>query len=250
MNQITPIVKQLLIINGLFFLGTFALGDQAYHFLSLFYPESPNFKAWQIFTHMFMHGGFLHLFFNMIGLYSFGTTLEYIWGGKKLLFFYISCGVGAALLHMLFGYYQFHHGLNILLENNFKKAEILNLLNTGQIDSRWTELLGSSGLNDFASAYVTPIVGASGAIYGLTVAFAMLFPNAELGLMFIPVPIKAKYFVPGLLLIDLYLGFNGNSLFGAGGSGVAHFAHLGGALFGFIITWFWNKDQANHNRWN
>ena len=93
------------------------------------------------------------------------------------------------------------------------------------------------------------LLGASGAIYGLLVAFAFMFPNAALGIMFIPIPIKAKYFVPGLLLIDLYLGLNGGSLFG-GGTGVAHFAHLGGALFGFVMMWYWKKNQFNNNRWD
>jgi membrane associated rhomboid family serine protease len=250
MNNITPVVKQLLIINGLFFLGTLALENYAHHFLSLSYFENQNFRAWQFFSHMFMHGGFLHFLFNMIALYSFGSTLEYIWGGKKILFFYLSCGVGAAVLHQLVNYYQFEQLLNILLENNFSKAEILTALNDGKANQKWMEFITPSQLNELYLIYATPMVGASGAIYGLTVAFAMLFPNAELGLMFIPVPIKAKYFVPGLLLIDLYLGFRGNSIFGAGGSGIAHFAHLGGALFGFIITWFWSKDQGNHNRWN
>jgi membrane associated rhomboid family serine protease len=95
-----------------------------------------------------------------------------------------------------------------------------------------------------------PVVGASGAIYGLLVAFAFMFPMAELGIMFIPIPIKAKYFVPGLLVIDLFLGFNGQSIFGAGSTGVAHFAHIGGAITGFIMMWYWKKNQFKHNRWN
>lgn len=250
MNNITPVVKQLLIINGLFFLGTLALENYAHHFLSLSYFENQNFRAWQFFSHMFMHGGFLHFLFNMIALYSFGSTLEYIWGGKKILFFYLSCGVGAAVLHSLFNYYKFNNGLDILLENGFTSAEVFDYLNVYGINPKWEEFLTLTELYDFKASYFSKSFGASGAIYGLTVAFAMLFPNAELGLMFIPVPIKAKYFVPGLLLIDLYLGFRGNSIFGAGGSGIAHFAHLGGALFGFIITWFWSKDHTNHNRWN
>jgi membrane associated rhomboid family serine protease len=109
---------------------------------------------------------------------------------------------------------------------------------------------GFKGLFDAAVINQVPMVGASGAIYGLLVAFAFMFPNAELALMFIPIPIKAKYFVPGILAIDLFLGFKGDSLFGSGGTGVAHFAHIGGAIVGYFMMWYWKKNQFNSNRWN
>jgi membrane associated rhomboid family serine protease len=184
----------------------------------------------------------------MFALYSFGSTLEHLWGGKKFLFFYISCGLGAALLHTVVNYYHFQEGLATLVSNGFSKIEILQLLNEGKIDTRWQELLTVKQFENFTSAYVGTAVGASGAIYGIIVAFAFLFPNAELALMFVPIPIKAKYFVPGLVLIDLYLGISGKSIFGGGG--IAHFAHVGGALFGFLIMWYWKKNQFNSNRWN
>ena len=117
-------------------------------------------------------------------------------------------------------------------------------------DRRWLDIIGQNGVDTLSISYSVPAVGASGAVYGLLVAFAFMFPNAQLGIMFIPIPIKAKYFVPGLLMIDLVLGLKGSSIFGASSTGVAHFAHLGGALLGFIMMWYWRKNQFNHNRWN
>ena len=117
----------------------------------------------------------------------------------------------------------------------------------GKYDSRWTELLSKSNFESFISAFATPAVGASGAIYGILVAFAFMFPDAELALMFIPIPIKAKYFVPVIVGLDLFSGVTGFSVFGGG---IAHFAHVGGALFGFLMVWYWKKNQFNANRWN
>jgi membrane associated rhomboid family serine protease len=176
--------------------------------------------------------------------------LEHFWGGKKFLFFYISCGLGAALLHTGVNYYYFQEGINTLTANGFDKTYILQLLNEGKMDTRWQELLTVGDFESFTSSYFGTVVGASGAIYGLLVAFAFMFPNAELALMFIPVPIKAKYFVPGILAIDLFLGFKGQSIFGAGSTGIAHFAHVGGALTGFFMMWYWKKNQFNKNRWD
>ena len=248
MRNMTETVKQLIIINILFFIGTLLVSGPAYQYLALFFPENPAFKAWQPITYMFMHGGFMHIFFNMFALYSFGSALELFWGSKKFLFFYISCGLGSALVHTGVNYYHFQEGLNTLLSNGFSKAEIVQLLNEGKIDTRWQELLTVSQFQNFTSSYIGTAVGASGAIYGIIVAFAFMFPNAELALMFVPIPIKAKYFVPGLVLVDLYLGISGKSIFGGGG--IAHFAHVGGALFGFLIMWYWKKNQFNSNRWN
>ena len=246
--NVTETVKQLLIINVLFFIGTLVVGDPAYQMLAMYFPENQAFHGWQIISHMFMHGGFMHIFFNMFALYSFGSALESIWGSKKFLFFYISCGLGAALLHTGINYYYYQDGLNVLMEQGFSKTEIVAVLN-GKGSNQIVPLLNSPGFQNFVSAYFGTVVGASGAIYGVIVAFAFMFPNAELALMFIPVPIKAKYFVPGLVLVDLYLGVSGQSIFGGGG-GIAHFAHVGGALFGFIIMWYWKKNQFNDNRWN
>jgi membrane associated rhomboid family serine protease len=250
--NITPTVKQLLIINILFYIGSMVVGEPAYKLLSMYFFESPDFHFWQLFTHMFMHAplpNIMHIAFNMFALYSFGSALEHFWGGKKFLFFYISCGLGAALLHTGVNYYFFENGINLLTDNGFQKIEILKVLSEGKIDTRWQQVLSISDYESFIGGYFGNVVGASGAIYGLLVAFAFMFPNAELALMFIPIPIKAKYFVPALLLIDLYLGVSGGSLFG-GSSGIAHFAHLGGALVGFVMMWFWKKNEFNKNRWN
>ena len=248
MRNVTETVKQLIIINILFFIGTQLVSGPAYQYLALFFPENSDFMPWQPITYMFMHGGFMHILFNMFALYSFGSALEQFWGGKKFLFFYISCGLGSALVHTGVNYFHFQEGLDALISNGFSKSEILTLLNEGKIDTRWQELLTVTQFQNFTSAYLGTAVGASGAIYGIIVAFAFMFPNAELGLMFIPIPIKAKYFVPGLVLVDLYLGISGKSIFGGGG--IAHFAHVGGALFGFLIMWYWKKNQFNSNRWN
>ncbi|SEO45597.1 Membrane associated serine protease, rhomboid family [Flavobacterium sp. CF108] len=249
MMNMTPVVKQLLIINIIFFIGA-QLVPVSYEYFALFFPENPGFKVWQPITHMFMHGGFTHIAFNMFALYSFGSTLEHFWGAKKFLFFYISCGLGAALVNFAVNYYFYQDGLNILLANGYQKVDILNLLNSGRIDTRWEQVLTVSEFKHFTSAYVGTVVGASGAIYGLLVAFTFMFPNAELGILFIPIPIKAKYFVPiYMLLFDGFFGIFGSSFMGID-SGIAHYAHIGGALFGFLIMWYWKKNQFNNNRWN
>ena len=247
MRNMTETVKQLIIINIIFFIGTQLLGDVAYKYLSLYYPENSDFKLWQPLTHMFMHGNLMHIFFNMFALYSFGTTLEQYWGTKKFLFFYISCGLGAAFIHILSNYYFFHEGLNVLIDSGIPKAQILQVLSEGKYDLSWQEVLLKSDFQSFIGAYMTPAVGASGAVYGVLVAFAYMFPNAELMMMFIPIPIKAKYFVPVIVGLDLFSGVTGFSVFGGG---IAHFAHVGGALVGFLMMWYWKKNQYHQNRWD
>jgi len=250
--RMTDTVKQLLIINIIFFIGSQFVVN-AYPLLSLYYPENPNFRIWQPLTSMFMHApmpNLMHIVFNMFALVSFGTALEHYWGAKKFIFFYISCGLGAALLHIGVNYFTFHHVLNLLVENGQDKAEILKVLAEGKYDTNWQNIIPLSDFNSFMGSYLGTSVGASGAIYGLLTAFAFMFPMAELGIMFIPIPIKAKYFVPGIIAIDLFLGFKGSSLFGAGGTGIAHFAHIGGALTGFLMMWYWKKNQFNRNRWD
>lgn len=246
--RLTETVKQLLILNILFFIGA-TFTPIARDFFSLYFPLNPKFEYWQIITHMFMHGDFLHLFFNMFALISFGSALEHFWGWKKFLFFYISCGLGAALLHTGINYYEYQHSLKILLDNGFNQNEIIELIKQREYDMRWEDYLSINEIQSMEASYNIRAVGASGAIYGLLVAFAFMFPNAELMLLFIPFPIKAKYFVPGLVFIDLVLGLKGDSLFG-GSSGIAHFAHVGGALFGFIMMWYWKNNQFNKNRWD
>ena len=249
MMNITPVVKQLLIINILFFIGSYIV-PIAYDFFALYYPENDHFKGWQFITHMFMHGSIMHIAFNMFALYSFGSTLEHFWGGKKFLFFYISCGLGSALLHTGMNYYTYQIGFNHLSDLGLEN-QLQNFLNTGGLNFAVRPPdLNEGVLQSMFLDYNTPMLGASGAIYGLLAAFAFMFPNAELGLMFIPIPIKAKYFVPGILAIDLFLGFKGQSIFFFFCTGIAHFAHVGGALTGFLMMWYWKKNQFNKNRWN
>ena len=250
--RMTETVKQLLIINIIFFIVSQFVAN-AYPLFSLYYPENPNFRIWQPLTSMFMHApmpNLMHIVFNMFALVSFGAALEHYWGTKKFIFFYISCGLGAALLHIGVNYFTFHHVLNLLVENGQDKAEILKILAEGKYDTNWQNIIPLSDFNSLMGSYLGTAVGASGAIYGLLTAFAFMFPMAELGIMFIPIPIKAKYFVPGIIAIDLFLGFKGSSLFGAGGTGIAHFAHVGGAITGFLMMWYWKKNQFNKNRWD
>jgi membrane associated rhomboid family serine protease len=250
--RMTETVKQLLIINIIFFIGSQFVAN-AYPLFSLYYPENPNFRIWQPLTSMFMHApmpNLMHIVFNMFALVSFGAALEHYWGTKKFIFFYISCGLGSALLHVGVNYFTFHHVLNLLVENGQDKAEILKILAEGKYDTNWQNIIPLSDFNSLMGSYLGTAVGASGAIYGLLTAFAFMFPMAELGIMFIPIPIKAKYFVPGIIAIDLFLGFKGSSLFGAGGTGIAHFAHVGGAITGFLMMWYWKKNQFNKNRWD
>ena len=248
--NITPVVKQLLIINVIFFIGTELVGPVTYDLLAMYYFENPKFEFWQVISHMFMHGGIMHIAFNMFALYSFGSALENMWGGKKFLFFYISCGLGSAALHTLVNYFVFDSAAQILISNGFSRDIIISTLAEGKYGVRWADYLSPAQMQSLIDSFRVPVVGASGAIYGLLVAFAFMFPNAKLALMFIPVPIKAKYFVAGILALDLFLGLKGDSIFGGGGTGVAHFAHIGGALIGFIMMYFWKNDQFDKHRWN
>ncbi len=245
--HITDTVKHLIIINVIFFLGTLLVGETAYRLLSLYFFENPDFKYWQPLTHMFMHGNVMHIAFNMLALYSFGTALEQYFGASKFLFFYISCGLGAALIHTISNYFFFNHSLQILIENGATKNEVVGLLSQGRMNVQWQEILSHSDFQNLIDAFSVPAVGASGAIYGVLVAFAFLFPNAELMLLFIPFPVKAKYFVPAIVAMDLFSGVTGFSIFGGG---IAHFAHVGGALFGFLMMWYWKKNQFDSNRWH
>ena len=207
-SMMTPVVKNLVIINTIMLIATYIIGDAMYEKLALFAFNSPFFKPWQFVTHMFMHGGFWHLFFNMYTLMIFGSVLENAWGSKKFLLFYMVTGLGAALCHDLVLYLQFQHFT--AAGNAAAAANILRI----------------------------PTVGASGAIYGVLLGFGMLFPNAELRLLFLPFfPLKAKWFVVIFGVIELLTGISGTS------DGVAHFAHLGGMLFGLLLILYWKKNN-------
>ncbi len=247
MGRVTEAIKHLLIINILFYIAALALSDQFYFSMALWFPENENFGFWQVITHMFMHskGTIMHILFNMYGLWAFGSPLEQMWGRNKFLFFYFSAGLGAALIHTLFNYYQFREGYEALISVGYTPENIAKILSDMSTPGRWFPAPGISPevMENFAMAYNTPAVGASGAVYGVLVAFAMMFPNAELMLIFFPVPIKAKYFIPILIVGDLFFGLTGST-------SIAHFAHIGGALFGFIMMWYWKRNQFKNNRWD
>lgn len=247
MGRITDGIKHLLIVNIIFFVATSLYGDQFYQWFSLWYPQNSDFRIWQVVSHMFMHGGFTHILFNMYALWAFGSPLERMWGTKKFVFFYFSAGLGAALIHSGVNYYHVHQGVEALMAAGRSQAEIMDLLAQGQYDQNWTQIAPAGLVNNMLESYFTPAVGASGAIYGILVAFGMLFPNSELFLIFLPVPIKAKYFIPVLIGLDLFSGITGYSIFGGG---IAHFAHVGGAIFGFLMMWYWKRNQFNSNRWD
>ncbi|MCC7520104.1 MAG: rhomboid family intramembrane serine protease [Flavobacteriaceae bacterium] len=250
MMRLTETVKHLIIINVIFFIASQIpnLHDTLYTKLSLFYIQNPNFGIWQYITSMFMHGSIMHLLFNMLALASFGSALEYLWGRNKFLLFYFATGIGAGILYTLVHYFQFTQGYNQLISFGLTHADILNIMNTGSYPASITNVVSTSQLHQMYGLFNAPAVGASGALYGVLVAFAFKYPDAELGFMFIPVPIKAKYFVPGLVSLDLIMGIFGQSIFGGYGTGVGHFAHIGGALTGYLLMLYFNKHQFR--RWN
>ncbi len=251
MYRISPTVKQLLIINIIFFLGTFLSfnSEFIYSLFGLYFPENVNFKFWQILTHMFMHGNLAHILVNMFALWMFGSSVESILGSKNFLFFYLTCGLGAAVLQLVFLYYNYYVDLEFFVNNGYQSSEIINILNNKskpQINS----LVNDIGIEKVASIFSnfnSTMVGASGAIMGILVAFGMFFPESKLMLLFFPIPIKAKYFIPAIIIMDLFSAITGQAIFSP--SNTAYVAHLGGALTGFIIMYYWKKDRFNKNRW-
>lgn len=235
MRSVPETIKQLIIINIIFYFGSQFLGDLSYDILALHYFENDKFIISQLISHMFMHGSPSHILFNMFGLWMFGSPLEQMWGKQKFLFFYFSAGLGAAALQMLVYYIQVQALFDVVETNSLSLSDPAILLN----------YMSQNDYNQALSSFNSVMVGASGAIYGVLVAFAFSFPNSKLMLLFPPVPIKAKYFVPLLILIDLFFGLSSFSI-----GSIAHFAHVGGALIGLIMVLYWRKNQFNSNRWN
>lgn len=217
--------------------------------LALFFPKNDFFNIWQFISSMFMHGGPAHLFFNMFALFSFGSLLEVRWGLKKFLTFYLVVGIGAGVIYTAVNYFQFIGPYNQLLEAGASKADIQSYFNYSRPPLKLLTILPAEELISLRQIFNTPVVGASGAIYGILVAFGILYPNAKLMLIFLPVPIAAKYFISGLLLFDLFSGITGYSLFTVGGSGIAHFAHIGGAIIGFLLMWFWGSLKPKETQY-
>ena len=246
MARITDTVKHLLIINGIFFLATSLYGNYLYDLFALHYHQNPLFQIWQPLTHMFLHGNFNHILFNMIGLWMFGSPLEQLWGKNKFIFFYISSGLGAAAFQLLYSSYDFNLIFEILVNNGFNSDEIINTIKTNRYNTNWLSYISENQLSHLNESFNLSMVGASGALYGIIVAFAFLFPNVSLFLIFIPIPIKAKYFVPILIAGDLFFGVSNSYSIGP----IAHFAHVGGALTGLAMMIYWKKNQFNKNRWD
>lgn len=204
-SQIPTVTKNLVAINILMFIATLINENFMVANFAMFYPASPFFKPWQILTHMFMHGGFWHIFFNMYSLLMFGSILERSLGPKKFLIFYFVTGLGAAALH------------------------------TGVEWMQARVFIANGAVNAYQALLMTPTLGASGAIYGALIGFAMLYPQAQLMLIFPPIPVKAKWLVVIFAVIELFSGINGIQ------ESVAHFAHLGGMLFGWLLIRWWRK---------
>ena len=186
----------------------------------------------------------MHILFNMYALWAFGSPLEMRWGQKKFLFFYFSAGLGSALIYTLINYYHVHSGMEALMNAGMSHEQVVNFLKTGEYNTSILNSVPIETLQSMINTFNGVALGASGAIYGVLVAFGIMFPNIELMLIFLPIPIKAKYFIPVLILLDLVLGISGAQ------TGIAHFAHVGGALFGFIMAWYWRKNSFDNHRWN
>lgn len=217
LSAIPPVTRNIIIINFLIWIISELSPDFMYEKFALFYPKSQYFHWWQFGTHMFMHGGFWHVFFNMFTLYMFGSVLERVWGPKKYLLFYFVTGLGAAALHTGVEWIQCLHWEHIV--------------NTGAA----ADAIAAN--RSIQALCMTPTVGASGAIYGLLLGYAMLFPDSMMTLLFPPITLKAKWFVLIFAVIELLTGVTGV------GGGIAHFAHLGGMLFGLILILWWKKGN-------
>lgn len=263
-NNIPPVVKNIIIINVIMLLATWVLGNsfgiELTHVLGLHYFKSELFEPYQFISHMFMHGGLWHLFFNMFALWMFGRVLESVWGSKRFFIYFMVTGLGAAALHIFVIHLQMSSILNdIKAFNNTPSPEALAILVKDHFPEYYSQvyskLLEGWYSNPDNANYIgraqqfinelmnfkmnIPTVGASGAVFGVLLAFGMLFPNTQLMLLFPPIPIRAKYFVIMYGALELWLGLT------QPGSNVAHFAHLGGMLFGFFLIKYWGKNRSN-----
>ena len=228
LSNVPPMVKYILVINVAMLLISRVAGDFMYSHFAMYYPGSPLFEPHQLITHIFMHGGFFHLLFNMYALWLFGCSLEYQWRSKKFLLYYMLTGVGAALFYAAVLWLQVRHAEAAI--NPEMLAQMKNLLHEGRILTNV-----SPEVNQWNVIMNTPMVGASGAVYGVLLAFGMLYPNTQLRFIFPPVAIRAKWLVVLYGGLALLFGFTDS------GGNIAHFAHVGGMLFGFILIKYWQK---------
>lgn len=237
-NNIPPITRNLIIINIIVFIASFLL-PQLNDTLAAYFPFSPNFRSWQIITHMFMHGSFMHILFNMFTLFSFGPILEQSLGDKKYLILYFLSGLGAFFLYNLWNFVEYQQIYSQLESVGFNVSGYISdpesFINT-KVSTSTKELIDELNPIIFGR-----MVGASGAIFGVIAAFATLYPDAKIGILFIPIPVKVKYVLPIVVIGSIYLGVTGN------GGGIAHLAHVGGAIVGFILAKIWRKHLYRFN---
>lgn len=229
-----PVVKNIIIINVIMLLGYYIckrfFGLDLNSDLGLYFAKSENFKPYQILSHMFMHANIWHLFFNMYALYIFGIVLEQVWGPKRFLIYYLVCGLGAALVHESVIAFEYTRIVKALSPDQLQLV-----INEGTAYLGEGKYFNDPSMLSLQLLLNTPTVGASGAVFGILLAFGVLFPNTQLMIIFPPIPIKAKYFVLIYGAIELYLAFT------QPGSNIAHSAHLGGMLFGYILIRYWRK---------
>lgn len=229
-----PAVKNIIMLNIIMLLVNYAaitaFGIDLNSILGLYFPKSDQFMPVQIVTHIFMHGGFLHLLFNMYALFIFGQVLEATWGSKRFLLYYLVCGIGAALIHETVIAFQYTS-----IVKDMDPSNLAYVLEEGTDLFRRGHALPDPEMLKLQILLNTPTVGASGAVFGILLAFGVLFPNTQLMLLIPPIPIKAKYFVMAYGAIELYLAVT------QPGSNIAHAAHLGGMLFGYILIRYWRK---------
>lgn len=242
-QPIPTITKNLLIINGLFFLASFVFGERGIalsHILGAFYPESVNFQPWQIITHMFMHAPYpnlSHILFNMFALWMFGSSVEYALGPKRFLILYFVAGLGSFVLFNFTNYIQIEQLKSVVEATGVDPNSYLQTLKLTSVPNYSFELPNNTEeVERLARYYITPMVGASGAIYGILVGFGVLYPNAKLALIFLPIPVKAKYFIPAIIGIEFFMAIQDYAW-----NPIAHFAHIGGAIIGFILVRAWKK---------
>ncbi len=249
MMRISDTVKHLIIVNVIMFIGTLSIGNGELFFkwFALYFPKNNMFEPWQVVTHMFMHANFMHIFFNMFALWMFGSAVENQLGAKKFLFIYFSAGLGAVLFQLGFYYFNYIPIESELVQSGLSPDDIHFMLSNNQLINSVTATQKLQ-LQNLFSILNASMVGASGCIMGVLAAFGMMNPEAKLMMIFLPIPIKAKYFIPGIIILDLISGITGQSFFSP--SNTAYMAHVGGALTGFFIMWYWRKNQFNKNRWN
>lgn len=200
--------------------------------LGLYFPKSEYFRSWQIVTHMFMHAGFIHLFFNMFALFMFGGVLERVWGPQRFLIYYLITGLGAAFTHEMVQWLQYHNAMAAI-----SPEQLQHIYDSGLEVIRSGHAYTDQNAQRLTEILYFPTVGASGAVFGVLLAFGVLFPNTQLMLLFPPIPIKAKYFVLGYGALELYLAVT------SPGSNIAHAAHLGGMIFGYLLLRYWRRTS-------